>query len=363
MKATFAVPMFEKYLRQLVSVIDSKSTIPVLQTVSVNVAEDGNAVLAGTDLSAAMKIRTKAEKVDKPGQLLLPVKRLLQIMATLNGGLITLAEGKNSSVSVTAGSYKGTLTSHLVSLYPEIDAIGTMKPFSVNLPSLKLLASRVLFAIPQDALRSVPSSALIESGAEKLVVVGTDGHRLPVASLVANIGLFKYIIPKRTLSLLNELDGEVVNISETDSGYFFATETHEFSVRKSSGQFPPYQSVIPKTFTTTVTVKADVLKGVIARATTVADSKKPAIAFSGDQDGTELRLEAVSVEAGSSVDSTPATIVGPAFRTGLNADYVNDFLGQVEGDIKIQLQTDGSSAVQFSSGDNYICVIMPTKLD
>lgn len=357
MKIKVAVRALENALRKLSSV-EGKGSMPVL-TYARAVAGLGSLNLSATDLEATARLAVKSEN-DGVGEILLPIKKLLGLLSTFEGE-VTIATGKGNTLTVASGGYKGNLTTYAPADFPQLEAVPETGGHVLNLPILKKMAERVIFAIVQSEQKFVVSCGLLESDGKQVTLVGTDGNRMPLATAAFDAGVFSFVIPKRALSLLNDLDGETVTLFDSDQAYFFVTETATVSMQKANAQFPPYKSILPTTFKSEVIIQTAALKAALDRAKIVAEQKRPVVALEATEGVAALLVSAMSVEAGDSSDQILAAITGPGFRVGLNADQLTEFIGHVEGEIRIRI-SDPTAAVDFLSGDSYRYVVMPLML-
>ena len=73
-------------------IVERKNTIPILANVLLD-AKDNEVRLAATDLEVGLKSRCDA-KVDKPGSLTLPAKKLFEIIKALPGMKVFRSEAE-----------------------------------------------------------------------------------------------------------------------------------------------------------------------------------------------------------------------------------------------------------------------------
>ena len=87
-------------------IVERKNTIPILANVLLD-AKDNEVRLAATDLEVGLKSRCDA-KVDKPGSLTLPAKKLFEIIKALPDTDVRIQEDKNG-VKVAAERFESRL--------------------------------------------------------------------------------------------------------------------------------------------------------------------------------------------------------------------------------------------------------------
>lgn len=358
MKIKVAVKALESALKKLAAV-QGKGNLPVLMHARLSSTRAGVVDLSATDLEASLRLSIPAQ-ADSFGVVLLPISRLQSLLSTFEGEVL-INVGKNYNITVSSSNYSGKLVSIDPKEFPELPTVPAGDGTPLNLPILKLMGERVAFAIQNTDTQYAIPCGLLESNGTKVTLVGTEGNRLPIASAAIETPAFKFVVPKRALALLAELEGEVVKLFESDIAFFFQTDNVTFSMQKVSAEFPAYAEVLPAGFETEVKLQTSALKTAIARAKVVAENKRPIISLTAQDGVPSVSVAAMSVESGSSEDLIPATVTGPGFRVGVNADFLTDFLGHVDGEITLRVST-ADNPLDFYHGDSYRYVVMPVMI-
>ncbi len=239
----------------------------------------------------------------------------------------------------------------------------------VGLPGMKDQISKILFAVPANDGKFTVTVARVESNGTELKFVATDGFGLAISNSPANYGAWELTLPKPALELVSKLEGGQLTISESEAGFFFDTETEWLFVTRSHGTFPDYNTIVPKAFTTKITVDKTLFQEAIKRSTPLADSDKPVIVFTVAENGKELILGAASLETISegtafrqmADDTVDAVVEGPAVDFSLKVKLLMPFLDKATGPIVIQT-TNNVSIVDFhGNASAYRWLQMPTQ--
>jgi DNA polymerase-3 subunit beta len=137
--------------------------------------------------------------------------------------------------------------------FPALPSIKSDKKFSFVLNAEVLLAgiSKTLFATADDELRPVMGGIFVEASTDKITFVASDAHKLvryqrTDAQADDNAS---FILPKKPASLLKSiLPREVgsVTIEFDDKNAFFILNDYKVVCRLVEGNYPNYNSVIPK---------------------------------------------------------------------------------------------------------------------
>ena len=102
MKFTISKQVFLDGLRQVASVVSSKTTLPILSNVKIE-AENGQVRFTATDLDVCITGVVPAN-VLREGTVTLPAKKLVSIISELPEAATTLPEANGSTISLTACS-------------------------------------------------------------------------------------------------------------------------------------------------------------------------------------------------------------------------------------------------------------------
>jgi DNA polymerase-3 subunit beta len=362
MKATFSVSVLQHKLAQLSSVVKSSPNSPIYGYILLSVSSAG-ASLSGNDIAASLTVQIPVVSVAKEGSVLLPAKVLRDLVSTLPEEEVTLEAVDASSLKLKSGRYSAKLHTELVENFPKFPKEEFTFRTSLGLSVLLTLAEKSSFAVPPNDGKFSVNTALLESTGKHILLVGTDGHRLAVASVDASAAAFKLPLPKTALELLSALTGgETVDIKESEGAFIFETSLDTLLVRKTSGQFPPYEKLFPNGFKTQIKVDQKELLSAIERQLPLADKEVPAIVFETLTD--KLSFHADSAVAGESEDDIAVKVTGPVVTFKLNGEHVRQFLDHAEGEVVINIGGEKQSAanadvVDFNNGENYRYVIVP----
>jgi DNA polymerase-3 subunit beta len=116
---------------------------------------------------------------------------------------------------------------------------------------LRQLFLSVQYAMAQQDIRYYLNGLLLVTGADKITVVATDGHRLALASATHTIvGVQEVILPRKTILELSKLmsdsdDLVEVELSPTQARFSFGGIV--LISKLVDGKFPDYARVIPTT--------------------------------------------------------------------------------------------------------------------
>lgn len=361
-------------LKQLQAVVDNDATISAYTHVLLTAAGGVATLRAYSPTIGMFEAKVKAEH-NESGALLLPTKKLVEISGYLLSETVTLTDGKteddgSSNVIVRCGNYKSDLRARPSTEFKDTLERPTAPLVTLGLPGLKELLERVKIAVPDSNGKHTSSVGLLDFKEGELAAVGTDGWKLALAILP---GTFRtpdgkvppaLSVPKAAFNLISQLSGGTVTISDTETAFFFQTDTEILATLKVQGTFPPYQRVIPTAKPVTVfTVTKDVFEYALGRALPVSEEESQNLVFNipaqaGESRPTPLIIRAKSDKVGMTNDTVDAEASGAPQEFTLRGDYLKEFVERA-GD-KVQGEILAPNAIMtFLSGPNYRFYIMP----
>jgi DNA polymerase III subunit beta len=353
------------------SAAEKRTTIPILSHFLLE-AEGFELRISATDLEIAARTLCQA-KVRTKGAAVVPGVRFLDIVRSAPDGEIRCRALENNWVNVTYERSSFKLVGLPKSDFPTLPHV----PEPIARVDAALLADcveKTAFAMSAEESRYVLNGALLKLHPEGVTMVATDGHRLalverkhPSAGLEEEVSL---LVPRKALIALLRLadeggKGASVELSKDKSHIFFALGSRLLAVRLLEGQFPNYESVLPKENGKVVELDREKLNGAIRRVTLLADSRVHGIQLALGKN--RLEVSASSADYGEAKEVIETGYSQDLLQIGFNAEYLLDFLGAVgtANSVRIELK-DAESAAQFrvagDDSDGYRYVLMPLRL-
>lgn len=353
------------------SAVERRNTIPILSHFLLE-ADGLELKITATDLELAARTTCQA-KVRTKGVAVIPALRFLDIVRSAPDGEMRCRSLENQRVHVTYGRSAFTIVGLAKDDFPKFPVVP--KPIAqVDVSLLADCVEKTSFAISQDESRYVINGALLKLKPDGLTMVATDGHRLALADRkVAIPGLkeeISLLIPGKALGLLTRLaqestEGATVEISRDKSHLFFGSGARTVASRLLTGQFPSYESVLPKESGDSVEVNREVFHDVIRRVALLADDRLHGVRLALGKDSMEV--SASTPEYGEAKEFIEFAHGRNPLQIGFNAEYLLEFLDAAGETASICLYLkDAESAAEFRpSGKDlaeYRYVLMPIRL-
>lgn len=262
------------------SVVERKTTIPILSNFLIEAEEDRIAITA-TDLDQSMRTSCAA-RVKKPGSCTIPARKLYDYVKLLSEGEVSIKLMENHWVQIRSGRSNTKMVGMARANFPQVPEFPSSGSIKIPVASLRNLISKTIFAISNEESRYTLNGALIILKAESIAMVATDGHRLAYIEKsnesYPEIGSEKKtLIPRKALaelqSLLGNTEAESVEFADDDSTLFFRIGHRVLTSRKLTGQFPNYEAVFPRDNSKFVIVRSEELSRAIQLTAQFADER------------------------------------------------------------------------------------------
>jgi DNA polymerase-3 subunit beta len=360
-----------KELNFVRSAVERRNTIPVLSHLLLE-AEGFELKISATDSEIGARTVCPA-KVRAKGTAVIPALRFLDIVRSAPGGEIRCRALENNWVQITYQRSSFKVVGLKKDDFPKLPDV----PKPMTKLEAQLLADfvqKTSFAMSAEESRFVLNGSLLKLHPDGVTMVATDGHRLALAERKHQLPDLKQevavLVPRKALLSVRKLADEheertSIEISQDDSHVFFALGSRLLTARLLTGQFPNYETVLPKENGNVAELNREALEGVVQRVSLLADDRVHGIRLALGKN--RLEVSASSSEYGEAKEVVEAQYEHEGVQIGFNAEYLLEFLGAVGATTSIRVQVkDAESAAQFRpSGNNqveYTYVLMPLRL-
>jgi DNA polymerase-3 subunit beta len=249
------------HLQAISRVISSKNTLPILDNFLFNLSGNDLEITA-SDLESTLITRMKLENTDGDGTIALPARILLDTLKEFSVQPLTFDINLGTmAVVISSENGKFNVVGQNGIDFPALPAIKKDKKFSFTINADILLAgiTRTLFATADDELRPVMGGIFVEASTDKITFVASDAHKLvryQRTDAHADESA-SFILPKKPASLLKNIlpkEEGAVKVEFDDKNAFFNLSDHKVVCRLVEGNYPNYNSVIPKNNPRKITV-------------------------------------------------------------------------------------------------------------
>jgi DNA polymerase-3 subunit beta len=364
---------FANGLAQVLNVVGSKATMPILSNVLIE-AEKDQISLTTTNLDLGIRCKIKAE-VKETGSVTLPVKRLAGIVRELPNVDVTFDASPNHQVKLTSGGSTFRIMGIGKEEFPPLPEFGEEKAYSLEQAELVTMLKSVAYAQSSDETRYILNGVYFNFKDGKLSLVATDGRRLAMIAKEMNVpanSAGAIILPAKTVSELSRLldKGEKVKINFNDRRAAFQIATdkdtsglidHVYLYSKVvEGNYPNYQQVIPKETHQRIKLERELFLQCVHRAALVCSEKANSVKIKLSSN--LLEITAQSPDFGEAHESMAIGYSGPDLQVAFNPTFLMDPLKALAKDEVFFEVKDEVSPGVFKTLESFVCVIMPVRL-
>jgi DNA polymerase III subunit beta len=249
------------HLQAISRVISSKNTLPILDNFLFNLSGNDLEITA-SDLESTLITRMKLENASGDGIIALPARILLDTLKEFSVQPLAFDINLDTlAVVITSENGKFNVVGQNGIDFPALPSIRKEKKFSFLINADVMLAgiNKTLFATADDELRPVMGGIFIEASTDKITFVASDAHKLVRYQRTDSHAddNASFILPKKPASLLRNIlpkEEGPVTVEFDDKNAFFNLNDYKVVCRLVEGNYPNYNSVIPKNNPRKVTI-------------------------------------------------------------------------------------------------------------
>ncbi|MFP4070359.1 MAG: DNA polymerase III subunit beta [Verrucomicrobiota bacterium] len=365
---------FTNGLQQVLNVVATRSTMPILSNVLIEAAE-GHISLTTTNLDLGIRCRIKAE-VEQPGGITLPVRKLATIVRELPQSEVFVETGDSHQAKITSGGSLFKIMGIGTEEFPPLPTFENRNVFELGQNAIVNMLKSVSYGQSTDENRYILNGVYFNFADDKLTLVATDGRRLALTALEMEISednAGSLILPAKTVAELERLmgKGENVKIAFNDRQVAFEIAIDEdasglvdelYLVSKIvEGNYPNYRQVIPKETEHRIKIERELMLECVHRAALVTSEKSNSVKLKVSKN--LLEISGSSTEYGESHESMAIAYDGPEVQVAFNPQFLMEPLKALTKDEVFFEFKDELSPGLFKTLDNFICVIMPLRLN
>ncbi|MBU2635324.1 DNA polymerase III subunit beta [Patescibacteria group bacterium] len=370
--------ILQEKLKQGLNIIErisSKSlTLPILNNILIS-TEKSFLNLATTDLEIGINWWVLT-KIEKEGKITIPSRLFSNFINLLPNKKISL-ELKDNNLFIECENYKTQIKGLSAEEFPIIPKITNGDIISIEAPSFcKSLNQIADIAVPSTARPEI-SGIYFLFQKNLITIAATDSFRLGEKKIFLknNSPLekeYSLILPQKTakelVNIFSEKQGELKMYFSPNQVMFEypMEETDHAQVQVISrlieGEYPNYQEIIPKKYTTQLVLNKDEFLNQIKTAS-LFSGKINEVKIKADPRENKIEIFSQSSEIGEYQSSVPGKVGGEPVEISFNHRFLLDGLLSIKTpEIILELNKETGPGVLKAVGDDtYIYVVMPIK--
>jgi DNA polymerase-3 subunit beta len=358
-------------LQKSQSVAERRSSMPVLSNVLLE-AKDQQLHLTATNLEVSFTGSYQAEIV-KEGAVTIQARKFYEIVKELPFQEIRIIEKENQWVNISSGTTEYNLVGLSADDFPQIAQYEDVAWVEMEASILKEMIDKTIFAVSTEETRYNLSGIYFEKLETEdpvgLKLVATDGHRLSLIQKplpeVAKFGFEKgIIIPRKGMQELSRLleEGERVEVAFHENTAIFRIEESTLIMRLIDGDFPDYNTVIPKDCKRVLEIDRSRFMEMLRRMSIISTDRYRGIRCKIRPENMEIISN--NPEIGDAREEIPVTYEGEEMTIAFNPRYFMETLAVMKSKVISARMIDESSACIISGEEDegFFSVVMPMRL-
>lgn len=356
-----------KALNTVSKAVTSRTTIPILKGILLEVTSENQLILSASDLDLSIE-KTIEVKSEEAGSVVVSAKLFSDIIRKLPNEDIEIEEQENNNLVIKCLASEFTIVGQSADEFPNIGEINEEKKLCLEKDLLKEMIKKTSFAASIDESKGIIVGVLIEMEEESLNMVALDGFRMAITrEEMKNEEKRKIIISARILNEINKIiteneEGNDIHLILDEKKAVFLLEDTKIVLRLLEGDFIRYSDILPKEYQCKVIVNRSELLNSIERASLLAkEGKNNLIKLSLFRDKIIITSRS---EEGNVKEEVFVEKEGTDLDIGFNSKYLLDVLKVVNDDqVTMEFNTSVSPClIKPVEGRKYEYLVLPVRI-
>ncbi len=357
-------------LQSISGAVEKRQTLPILSHIFVDVSEQGELTLIGTDLEVEIKLTLPLDEASESGKTTIPARKFFDLSKALPDQSSIKLLVDNNRATIRSGKSRFSLSTLPAEEFPRVDEISEVAVIDeLSQLILKNLLQKSQFSMAMQDVRYYLNGLLMELEGNELRLVATDGHRLAFCrrTLEQDHGEKKQvIIPRKAIQelmrLLSDEDDPVRLVLGSNHLQVVLGEL-TLTTKLIDGRFPDYQRVIPREGERTLITDNEAFRRAISRVSILSNEKYRGIRMVMSE--SSVTIHATNPEQEEAEEELTVQYSGEPMEIGFNSAYMMDAFSVIDdNEVTIYfIDENSSSLIHTHSGEEeYKFVVMPMRL-
>lgn len=359
--------LLTKALNIVSKAVTSRTTIPILKGILLEVSEDGKLKMSASDLDITIEETVEIES-GISGSIVVQSKLFGDIIRKLPNATVSV-ELVDTNVVIKCMNSEFSIIGLSADEFPSIKNIEENQEYiTFDKTILKEMIRKTSFAASVDESKGVITGILIELLNDAINMVAIDGYRMAITrEAMVNLEEKNVIISAKIMNEISKIlseasEEENVNLLLNDKKAIFIIGNVKVVLRLLDGEFIKYKDVLPKDNKIKVKVNRNDLMESIERASLLSkEGKNNLIKFA-------IKNTIVTITSKSEEGNVREEVIinkeGEDLDIGFNAKYVLDVLKSID-DEEIYMFFNTSITpclVEPVNGDSFEYLILPVRI-
>lgn len=338
MKIIFNRQEVSNKITPLMNVVSGKSTLTAVEGILIEANAPDSCTFTAFDLEKGIKITLEAEVLEQ-GAYIINAQKFNQTLKVMDGDEITLTVDSKLTATFECGKSSHKTGALKAEEFPEIPDLKTEKGFVVKESTLKLMFSKVSYAMGINEPRPVLNGCFVRTEKGKINIVACDGFKLAVCSCGAELkkledserGVeYSFIVPVKSVNelikLLSDNEDDEVTVYMSHKNMVVVFDDLIFFTRLINGEYVDYNRIIIKNHKIEVKTEKSRIIAALEKASLITEERIAGSVRSHvriEVVGDIMKVSAVST-AGSIYDEFPIEHDGDDLSIAFNNRFLID---------------------------------------
>ncbi len=350
---------------QVIKAISSRTTNPILEGIKLT-AENGKLILSATDLELGIEKTIRAE-VKEDGETVVPGKFFSEFVKKLSNEQIELTLNDKNQLKIKYTDSESFIQCLNVIEFPNLKIIEDGDFFTITQKDLKALINKSIFSVALDDSRPILKGCLFEISETNVKAIALDGYRLALINkpIIKTTAQANIIVPAKSLNEISKLledTDEHINVYIQKNFLMVDLNNTKIITRLIDGDFINYQQILPKEFTSTITINKSVFEEALDRTAVLSKVDRNNLVKFDIKDKV-LTLTSNS-DIGNIKENIGVSLKGNDLLIAFNARYFTESLRVTTDEVvKIAFNLPSSPCVITpNEGDEFLYLILPVRI-
>ena len=357
-------------IKEAISIIERAAgdnlNLPILKNVLIE-TENNQITFTATNLELAITCYVSG-KVIEDGKATVPLALFSNLITNLQTDRLNFSK-KAASIEIKTDNYNATLQGLPAEDFPITPKIkNTSEYIEIKAAILKEAIQQAVVASQFSDLRPELNAILFDFSIDNLKLAATDGFRLAERSIPQNFFTakndepFRMLVPLKTSHEILKMarDEEMVRIFRDENQVLFKTDRAELISRLIEGSFPDYSQIVPRQFSTEISLNREEFANAIKLAGVFGQktSELKIVVHPGKK---AVEISSADQSLGENNYMLPAKIKGEAAEAFFNWRYLADPIRNMKTEeIFIGFQEENNPALLRPMNDgSYFYILKP----
>ncbi len=346
--------------------IITSNNLPILKDVLIDV-EDGQIKLITTNLEIATIFQISGKIIEK-GKIAVPFGIFSDLISNLKSERLDI-EKKPKKIEIKTDNYQASINADSAEEFPVIPQIKASEYIEINSILFKESLEQLIISAAEQSIRPELETIFFSLKEDGLKLTTTNGFRLsektflPADYKSSLKSEFKILIPLKTAqNLISVLKtDEPLRVYFDSNQVVFKTKQLNLISRLIEGNYPEYESIISKSFSTEVILNRQEMIQAL-RVSGIFSDQSNEVKIKISKEKKNLEIFSNNQIVGENNYFLGAKIKGESMEISFNWQYFIDGLKAVKAGEEVFLGLNGSnkpSLLKSTADNSFIYLLMP----